>query len=445
VRLASSPPPPHDLPGNGRGKRIGNRRPAVLVAAVLDGGSRAACEEHLDELGLLADTAGLEVRGRLIQERTRPAAGTFLGSGKIAELASMVSAQGAERVVFDDDLTAQQVYRLEREVGAKVLDRSGLILEIFAARARSREARAQVELASLRYLLPRLAGRWSHLSRQEGGIGVRGGVGETQIEIDRRLIRRRISLLERELASMVSRRHSSQRRRQELFGVALVGYTNSGKSTLFNRLTGADALVEDRLFATLDPLRRRLADGDGASVVLTDTVGFIRKLPHHLVAAFRSTLEEAGEADLLLEVADMSDPGLEEKRQATAAVLNDLDLGARPRLLVLNKADAVVEPSLRLRLERRYPEALVVSALSGEGVGALRDRLLVERARREVVEEARVGADHPDVLALLTRHGRILSILEEGRGDLLVTYSASPAAAGRIRRALTRLERSAAS
>jgi GTP-binding protein HflX len=407
------------------------------VAAVLSGGDRPTCEEHLDELALLADTAGYEVRGRIIQDLGRPDAATFLGKGKVDEIGRFLRGEGAGQVLMDDDLAPQQAAKLEKAWNVPVADRSGLILEIFASRARSREARTQVELASLRYLLPRLARRWTHLSRQVGGIGVRGGVGEAQIEIDRRIIRRRIARLEKDLVSIQRHRRTRRegRRRTGLFNVALVGYTNSGKSTLFNRLTHAGTRVEDRLFATLDALRRRLADSDGSPTIITDTVGFIRKLPHHLVASFRSTLEEAGEADLLVQVVDLADAHHEEKMQTTLEVLRDLDLDQRPRLLVFNKIDALGSPAVRRRMERAHPEALFVSAAEGVGLERLRERVQAEQASREFEREVEIDAADHDALTLLHRHGRVLEVKEEGE-RLRIRYRSDRAGAGRIEREL---------
>jgi GTP-binding protein HflX len=340
--------------------------------------------------------------------------------------------------VLDDDLTPQQAGKLEKAWDAAVSDRSGLILEIFSSRARSREASAQVELASLKYLLPRLTRRWTHLSRQDGRMGVRAGVGETQIELDRRLIRHRIARLQRDLVGI--RRQSKNRRqgRNGLYTAALVGYTNSGKSTLFNCLTAAGARVEDRLFATLDPLRRRMEGEHDPPTVLTDTVGFIRKLPHHLVASFRSTLEEAGEADLLIEVVDTSDPHCLEKMEVTGEVLNDLGLGEQQRLLVFNKTDLVEGPAVQRRLARAHPEALFVSARSGDGIQDLRRRVMEHRHRNEVEEEIEIRSGNADALAVLQRYGRVLDM--EASEDLLtVKVRSSQAGMGRIRQALQML------
>lgn len=407
----------------------------MLVAAVLAGGSRAASEEHLDELALLAGTAGYEVAGRAIQEMRRPVAATFLGRGKVEEIGRLLRELSCKRVVLDQDLTPHQAAKLEKAWHAAVTDRSGLILEIFSSRARSREARTQVELASLRYLLPRLARRWTHLSRQEGRMGARGGEGETQIELDRRIIRRRISRLQRQLVQIRKQRQNRRQGRRGLYSMALVGYTNSGKSTLFNSLTAADATVEDRLFATLDPLRRRLTASPDPPVVLTDTVGFIRKLPHHLVASFRSTLEEAGDADLLVQVVDAADEYLTEKMEITEEVLTELGLTGRPRLLVFNKIDRLQSPAPMTRLFRQYPEAAFVSARTGAGIKALCRRMIGIREQNQVEEDVSITAGDTRSLAVLHRYGRVLDMSQED-ADLKIRVRASMSAMGHIRRAL---------
>ncbi|MFQ5768272.1 MAG: GTPase HflX, partial [Acidobacteriota bacterium] len=302
-------------------EEIRGQRGILLGAVVLENSTRAASEEHLEELALLARTAGYEVRGRVLQDRGRPRAATLLGKGKVAEIHRLLHKSEAKGLILDNDLSPRQAALLARNLDTTVTDRAGLIHEIFSSRARSREARTQVELASLRYLLPRLAGRWTHFSRQSGGIGLRGGSGEAQIEVDRRLIRKRIACLEKDLIRIRRQREVRRRGRRGVFSIALVGYTNSGKSTLFNALAGARSSVENHLFATLDPLRRRLRGESMRDVVLTDTVGFIRRLPHHLVASFRSTLEEAADAHLLLQVVDLSDAHLQEKMHTTSAVL----------------------------------------------------------------------------------------------------------------------------
>jgi GTP-binding protein HflX len=305
-------------------KSDGSER-TLLVGLAVPGLPRPVVEEHLDELDRLVDTAGGEVVGREVQERSKTAAATLVGRGFLRRIAERCTEEAIASVIFDEDLTASQVRNIELEMPdeVKVLDRAAVILDIFALRARSREAQTQVELAQLSYLLPRLTRRWRHLSRQAGGIGTRG-VGETQLEIDRRLINRRMAQLRRKLKVIERDRRLRRERRNDLPAVAIVGYTNAGKSLLFRRLTGSEVVVEDRLFATLDPRTRRVALGEEVTAVLTDTVGFIRKLPHDLVAPFRSTLEEATDADLVLHVVDATHPAWEEhlggKRLGSVAV-----------------------------------------------------------------------------------------------------------------------------
>lgn len=324
-------------------------------------------------MGLLAESAGAAVVGALVQERGPVHAGTLLRRGKVEELADLVRERRADLAVFDEDLSPTQMRSLERSVEAKILDRSGLILDIFARRARTREARTQVELAQLRYLLPRLTRQWSHLSRQVGGIGQRG-VGETQLEIDRRIIRKRIARLASDLKDIEKERDERRKRRLTVPRVALIGYTNAGKSTIMNLLTGAVARVEDRLFVTLDPLVRRCERGGRPPFLVVDTVGFIRKLPHHLVASFRSTLEEAAGADLLVHVVDSSSGSLEEQMRSTRDTLDDLGHADDPCLLVFNKIDRAPAGLLE-RLRTEYPEAVFLSAIDPMQVGHLEARV----------------------------------------------------------------------
>jgi GTP-binding protein HflX len=362
---------------------------AILVAAETRG-TLLPAHESLDELADLARTAGAHVVGRVTQRLDAPVAATYIGKGKLEEVVGAVRDHGANVVIFDDELSPSQQRNLEQALGTKVIDRTALILDIFATRARTREGRLQVELAQLQYLLPRLAGQWSHLERMEGAIGTRGP-GETQIETDRRLIRGRISRLKRELEAVRTQRalYRRNRQRQGIPVVALVGYTNAGKSTLMNALSRADVLAEDRLFATLDPVTRRLRLPTGEFVLLTDTVGFIQKLPTDLVAAFRATLEELEEADLLLHVIDMAHPNAYEHTKTVEATLHDLGVSQKPRLLVLNQVD-------RLRDEDgtpvgSYDEALAAASAAGPSpanvvlVSALKrwglDRLLGRVAR----------------------------------------------------------------
>jgi GTP-binding protein HflX len=372
------------------------REQAILVGVGRGPGDRAALDEHLDELERLSETAGARVVGRIVQERGPVAPPTLLRSGKVEELHRLCEEKDARLVICDEDLSPAQVRNLEKAVEATVLDRSGLILDIFARRARSREARTQVELAQLRYLLPRLTRQWTHLERQAGGIGQRG-VGETQLETDRRLIRKRVAKLESELKSIESERRERRKRRGGIPKVALVGYTNAGKSTILNLLTGAGAFVEDRLFATLDPLVRRVERPGSVPFLVIDTVGFIRKLPHHLVASFKSTLEEAQDADLLLHVADGSSEALADHLKATTSTLEGLGLADRPTLLVLNKRDRVPAPILE-RLLGDHPGALAVSALAPADGLVLRraiERALGSAARERAGEDVLLARQAP--------------------------------------------------
>ncbi|MGH9456793.1 MAG: GTPase HflX [Thermoanaerobaculia bacterium] len=349
------------------------RERAIVVGLALPATPPSTVTEHLDELEQLCASAGGEVVGRIVQERRSPDPATFIGKGKVAELGELAAERGATLVIFDDDLTAAQARNIEKATGKKVVDRSGLILDIFARRARSREARTQVELAQMKYLLPRLTRAWTHLERQAGGIGTRG-VGETQLELDRRIIRERIARLEEELERIEKTRETQRRGRDAAYTVALVGYTNAGKSTLFNRLTMGGAFAMDQLFATLDAKLHRAHAPMPRETVYIDTVGFIRKLPHHLVASFRSTMEEAATADLVLHVINLAHPHVEEQRAVGSEVLRDLGVAEDRVLEVYNKVDAVEQPSF---LERTGSEAATVSALTGQGLGNLIEKIRV--------------------------------------------------------------------
>jgi GTP-binding protein HflX len=384
-------------------------------------------EEHLLELARLTDTAGGKVAGFLSQRIDSPNPRFYIGDGKAEELAEFIRERGADLVILDEELSPAQGKNLEGRVGVRVMDRSELILDIFATRARSHEARMQVELAQLEYLLPRLKRMWSHLSRTRGGIGLRGP-GETQLETDRRLIGNRIADLKRKLRDVAAAREVQRQSRQGSFRAALVGYTNAGKSSLLKALSGADVFVEDRLFATLDSTTRSVELENGLEALLTDTVGFIRKLPHHLVASFRSTLEEAREADVLLHVVDASHPDREEHEEVVREVLADLDLSERPRLLVYNKIDRLThdeEQALRRRTEAfaAHP-AVFVSAHQPETLDALRSAL-VERLR-SCLHEVRIEmpARAGDVLAALHREGEVLS--QENEGSVLEVRARVP-------------------
>jgi GTP-binding protein HflX len=361
----------YSQPTSRQDKAPGRPRRAFLVGVLLGSQPGFVIEEHLDELQSLAVSAGVEVVGRAVQRRRTPDAATFIGRGKIGEVGAAVRELEADVLLFDDDLSPSQVKNLEEAADCQVMDRSGLILEIFQQRARTREARTQVELAQLNYLLPRLTRRWQHLSRQAGGIGVRGGEGETQLEADRRMLRRRIGRLEKELEKIERTRQVQRRGRQGVVTVALAGYTNAGKSTLFNRLTGAGVRAEDRLFATLDSrLRRGALDGAGSeTVVFIDTVGFIRKLPHHLVSSFRSTLGGITEAELVLHVIDRSLPTWRDQMEVAEQVLADLGVEPARVIRVFNKWDRIPELTAG---GTAWNGGVPVSALTGEGLDGLK-------------------------------------------------------------------------
>ncbi len=387
----------------------------VVLIGVWTEGSLASAENSLHELCRLAETAGCRVLNGLIQRRGRPDTATYVGAGKAAELAGIVSSADADTVICDGELTPSQLRRLEGVVKVKVIDRTALILDIFAQHARSREGRAQVELAQLQYMLPRLRGWGESMSRQAGGrvaggggIGTRGP-GETKIETDRRRIRARVSRLRREIAEMATGRQvqRGRRRRNDVPSVVIAGYTNAGKSSLLNRLTGAGVLVEDSLFATLDPSVRRARTPSGRAITLTDTVGFVRHLPHQLVEAFRSTLEEVAEADLVLHVVDGSDADPQAQIAAVREVLADIGAGDVTELVVINKSDAadpIVVEGLRLR-ERG---SIVVSAATGAGVADLLAALERELPRRDREVRAVVPYDRGDLVARAHEEGEVL-------------------------------------
>ena len=373
----------------------------VAVGLVLPDLTRRVAEEHIDELTKLIETAGGAVVATVLAKRNGPDPATFVGSGKAEEIGSLAKSHAATLVVFDDDLSPAQTRNLEKIIGVKVLDRSGLILDIFAGRARSREARTQVELAQLEYMLPRLTRAWSHLSRQAGGAGggAKRGVGETQLELDRRIVRTRIARLKEDLVKIEQTRQTQRKAREAAFTVALVGYTNAGKSTLFNRLTKGGAEAVDKLFATLDARSQKLAFDMPRETVAIDTVGFIRKLPHHLVASFRSTMEEAVSADLVLHVIDGSHPQWAEQREVGEQVLADLGIPNTRVLEVFNKADRLHEDE---RESRPKKGAVLVSALTGLGIQHLLHA--IEDRQREGGAVMRLEVPHEDARVAARLH-----------------------------------------
>jgi GTP-binding protein HflX len=398
----------------------------VVLIGVWAEGSLASAENSLRELSRLAETAGSEVLDGLIQRRGRIDAATYIGSGKARELAGIVADVGADTVICDGELTPSQLRRLEGVVQVKVIDRTALILDIFAQHARSREGKAQVELAQLQYMLPRLRGWGESLSRQAGGrvaggggIGTRGP-GETKLETDRRRLRARIGRLQRDIAEFSTGRkvQRGRRRRREVPSVVIAGYTNAGKSSLLNALTGAGVLVEDALFATLDPAVRRALTPSGRAFTLTDTVGFVRHLPHQLVEAFRSTLEETAEADLVVHVVDGSDAEPEAQIAAVRGVLTEIGAGQVPELVVVNKIDAA-DPVVLQALRAREPGSISVSATTGAGLPALRDAIEAALPRLDTQVRVIVPYERGDLLARAHADGEVLRAEHGSDGTLL--------------------------
>ncbi|WP_285664174.1 GTPase HflX [Actinorhabdospora filicis] len=401
----------------------------VVLVGVWTEGTLDEAENSLKELAALAETAGSEVLDGLIQRRSRPEPATFIGKGKVSELRDVVAEAGADTVIADGELTPSQLRALEQEIKVKVIDRTALILDIFAQHAKSREGKAQVELAQLQYLMPRLRGWGETLSRQAGGraggqgggVGLRGP-GETKLETDRRRIRTRIARLRREIAEMRTARDTKRtnRHRHLVPSVAIAGYTNAGKSSLLNRLTGAGVLVEDALFATLDPTTRRALTSDGRHYTLSDTVGFVRHLPHQLVEAFRSTLEEVTESDLVVHVIDGSHPDPASQVRAVREVLTEIGADALPEILVINKMDAIT-PDREIELRADYPDAVFVSAHTGAGIDKL--RLVVEQALPQPAVEMTVCVPYVrgDLVSRIRQRGEVLST--EHRGDGTVVHA----------------------
>ena len=398
---------------------IRNRRTerVFLVGVELKSRSGRELTESIAELGELAATAGGQVIGEAVQKLVCPDAATFIGKGKAAELAERCREADVDTVIFDDELSPAQSRNLEKIFNCKILDRTALILDIFAQRARTREGKLQIELAQLQHLLPRLTRFWGHLTRQKGGIGMRGGEGETQLETDRRRVQDKIAHIERDL-EVVRRHRSTQRnaRQRNHWALAsIVGYTNAGKSSLLNTLTGAGVIAENKLFATLDPTTRRLRLPTNQNLLLTDTVGFIRKLPHGLVEAFKATLEEVAQADLLLHVVDVSHPEAEEQIRAVEAVLKEIGAEGKPTLMVFNKIDQLNGARTGLaRFQEKHPNAVSISALTGEGVPELLSELSSQlRPIREFFELS-VPHEMPNVIARLHEVAQVVERNYEG-------------------------------
>ena len=398
---------------------------AFLVGVKLKGELQSDAESSLEELRRLAETAGMEVLAEIIQPRETPDPAYFIGRGKLEELEAIVSELKVEAVIFDNDLTPAQTRNLEKALDIVVVDRTSLILQIFAQRAQTKAAKLQVDLAQLQYALPRLTRLWTHLSRLGTGGGTAGGSagraggvvrgpGETQLQIDRRLIRTQISRVKKALQKVEKHRRVQRKQRQEMINVSLVGYTNAGKSTLFNALTSEKRLAEDKLFATLDPTTRTLDLPDNQRVLLSDTVGFLKKLPHHLVAAFKATLEEVAETDLLLHVVDVAHPEAESQIDAVDEVLKELGALERPTLMLFNKIDLLEEEGHIQLFQSKYPDSLAISAQNGAGLEALKE-LLAERFSVQDVDVS-LALSYQDGKALdyLYKHGEVFDTDYQG-------------------------------
>ncbi|HEU4526518.1 MAG TPA: GTPase HflX [Actinomycetota bacterium] len=420
-------------------------RPRVTEKAVLVGVGPGMQDSDLDELAALADSAGAEAVARIVQTRQDPDPATYVGKGKLDEIHRVVHASGADAVILDRELSPGQLRNLEERLKVKVVDRTALILDIFALHARSREGKAQVELAQLNYLVPRLRGWGEAMSRMGGGIGTRRGPGETKMEVDRQHIRRRITKLKRDIKDLARTRDvkRASRERSGVPQIAIAGYTNAGKSTLMRALTSADVVVADQLFATLDPTTRRLRLPNGRDATVSDTVGFVSKLPHDLVEAFRSTLEEVTRADLILHVADAATPDIARQIDAVRTVLDEIGAGRIPEVLALNKVD-LLEEGERARLSARFPDATLISSVSAEGLEELLERVAVAIPRFPVTIAVLLPHERGDLLAQLHREAEVLS--EEPREDgVLVRARVGQRVFAAIREHAVEGDRSAAS
>lgn len=388
-----------------RGSGVASEK-AVVVRVILPGQYEG--DDPLDEISGLAKTAGARVVSGLVQRRETPDVATYLGKGKVEELKNLVEHHEADVILFDNDLNPAQTRNLEKTIGVKVLDRTELILDIFATNARSSESRLAVELAQLEYSLPRLKRMWSHLSRIKAGIGMRGP-GEKQLEEDRRLVEKRIHELKMELKGIEKRKERVVASRRDRLTVSLIGYTNAGKSTLMNALTGAGVLAQDKLFATLDTRTRRWQLPSWGPVLLSDTVGFIRELPHGLIASFKATLEEARQADLLLHVADASNPDVLEQISAVYTVLREIGIEEKQTLLILNKVDRLADPTELAPILKRYPNAVTLSARSGEGMDRLHFAVSAALSHSFLDLDVETSVANGKLLAYLAAHGEVLS------------------------------------
>lgn len=393
---------------------------AILVALITGDYSKDQVEEHLGELELLADTAGADVVLKITQDRHRPDPATFIGKGKAEEIAQLIELNDIQLIIFDDDLNPTQVRNLEKMLERKILDRSGLILDIFASHAKTREAKTQVELAQLQYMLPRLSRAWTHLSKQYGGIGTKGP-GETQIETDRRIIRTRISKLKENLKKIEAHQETKSSGRKEFVTACLVGYTNAGKSTLLNRLTEAGVFTEDKLFATLDSTTRAFEIEKNKKILLSDTVGFIRKLPHHLVASFKTTLNVVKDADVILHVIDVSNDYFEDHMRVVESTLEELNSNKKIQIKIFNKVDALKDNSRMDYISQQFKDGILISAERGMNLGKLRQRMLDIYEQNFVESTIELKPHESKLVSQLYELAEILSA-DYDEDKIVVTY-----------------------
>ena len=396
----------------------------VIVGVALKGTIREELDSSLEELKQLSITAGASVIEVISQNLTSINPSTYIGKGKIEELAKLIADKEIQLAIFDDELSPAQASNLEKKMECAVIDRTGLILDIFALHARSRESKIQVELAQLKYMLPRLRGQWTHLERQEGAIGTRGP-GETQLETDRRAVRIKISKLEKDLDKIDSQRSVQRAGRSNLKMASLIGYTNAGKSTLLNALTGADALVEDQLFATLDTTVRRVRLENKSEILLSDTVGFIKKLPHELVASFRSTFSEAIEADLLLHVIDASQQNFETQMEAVTSVLHEIKITNKPIIHVFNKIDIIESEGRKEALLKNYPDGVFISAAKKTGLNELLEKIKKVTFGSYITKTLSIPQSEGKILASIYNNGTVLKRVE-ANDKVEITFEATP-------------------
>lgn len=400
----------------------GEEGKAILIGVYSGLANKVLCEEHLDELENLTDTFGATVLKKIATPLRKIDAATYLQKGKLEEVALEIQNSKANLLIIDEEISPAQQRNLEKLLKVAIMDRTELILEIFAARAETKEAKLQISLAKARYEFPRLKRLWSHFSRQRASGGYLKGEGETQLEIDRRILRKRVERLNDELKEVVRARQvqRSSRLRSGIPTFAIVGYTNVGKSTLLKALTDADVLVEDKLFATLDTTTRKFALPNGEEVLLTDTVGFIRKLPHALVAAFKSTLESAVHDDVLIHIIDVSHPAAEEQAETVLALLKELDANLDSVITVLNKVDACTDPNLLFRLRTKYPKTALLSAIKREGFDDLAELMMEELKTRRILLKLRIPQSEYPIISLIRREGKVIS-QEYEENDILLT------------------------